>query len=216
MVKAMKMENQKELLDKLQKLTDVLTENVQDHIKVWDKLEKIIDILAHKIAPIDRSMKSEQEVNLKEKFELKKKTTIPDYDLKVDDFNKKLEEVKRLGDEIGITRLVVQTRTERDQRAELQLLTDFLIPCLNEAQREICSDEFSWGVSHLKEDKPTSVHVRVGGELIRISVEPEGIKFKKNDNPEEDFMKQIGQTWTRENVRAWIGKLIDEASFGQF
>jgi hypothetical protein len=92
-------------------------------------------------------------------------------------------------------------------------LAEIIIPYFNEVQREIASEDFSFGVSELKEQKPVRVHFRFGdGRIAEIAVTSEGIIFKRSNQPEEDITKQIvveHRAQTIENITKLITAFMD-------
>jgi hypothetical protein len=101
-----------------------------------------------------------------------------------------------------------KTRLEQGKK----VLAEKIIPYFREVQHEIASEDFSFGVSQLEEQKPVRVHFRLGdGRVAEISVTSEGIIFERSDRPEEKIIT-VGvedAAQTIENITILITEFLE-------
>jgi hypothetical protein len=86
-------------------------------------------------------------------------------------------------------------KIEQDKKAAEQgkrALAEIIIPYFNLVQGEFASEDFSFGVSQLKDQKPVRVHFRLGSGLtVAISATSEGVFLERSDGPRENITKKI-------------------------
>jgi hypothetical protein len=80
-----------------------------------------------------------------------------------------------------------------------------------EGQHEIASEDFSFGISQLEEQKPVRVHFRLGdGRIAEISVTSEGIIFERSDRPKESVTVGVEDAaQTIENITKLITEFLE-------
>ena len=124
------------------------------------------------------------------------------------DTSQKAKEPKELAEEWG--RKIKQDKTTLEQRKKA--LAQIIIPYFNEVHRQIASEDFSFGVSELQDQKPVRVQFRLGdGRIAEVSVTSEGIILKRSDQPKEQVVK-IGvedPAETIENITKLITAFIE-------
>jgi hypothetical protein len=98
------------------------------------------------------------------------------------------KEPKQLAEEWSLKIQQHKKAAEQGKRA----LAEIIIPYFNKVQREMDSEDFSFGVLELKDLKPVRVHFRLGsGATVAISVTPEGVIFEKSDGSKENITDKI-------------------------
>ncbi len=116
---------------------------------------------------------------------------------------------KQLAKEWGLKIRQNKEAAEEGKRA----LAEIIVPYFNEVQREIASEDFLFGVSQLKDQKPVRVHFRIErGLTAAISVTSEGIILERSDRPKENITQQIDvkdPAHTIENITKLITALME-------
>ena len=99
---------------------------------------------------------------------------------------RKTKDPKELAEEWG--RKIRQDKTRLEQGKKV--LAEKIIPYFQEVQHEIASEDFSFGLSQLEEQKPVRVHFRLGdGRVAEILVTSEGIILERSDQPKDKIIK---------------------------
>jgi hypothetical protein len=105
---------------------------------------------------------------------------------------------------------IKQDKTRLEQVKKV--LAETIIPYFREVQHEIASEDFSFGISQLEEQKPVRVHFRLGdGRIAEISVSSEGIMFERSDRPKEKIIT-VGvedPAQTIENITILITEFLE-------
>jgi len=101
-----------------------------------------------------------------------------------------------------------KTRLEKGKK----VLAEKIIPYFREVRQEIASEDFSFGVSQLEDQKPVRVYFRLGdGRIAEISVTSEGIIFERSDRPKEKIIT-VGvedAAQTIENITILITEFLE-------
>jgi hypothetical protein len=111
---------------------------------------------------------------------------------------------------------IIQDKTRLEQVKKV--LAEKIIPYFREVQQEIASEDFSFGISQLEEQKPVRVHFRLGdGRIAEISVSSEDIMFERSVDPKKrhhDRVEDAAQTI--ENITILITEFLEREVYTTF